>query len=160
MVIYIPSCYFIFQNTKNADDQLKYLVYCMENVILNLPHCQDQMVWHIDFAGFNLGNLSIKVTKTTTKVLQAHYLERLGVAMSCRASRTSGVGGLGTSVALRSTLSECRNMPHIVAKLERIKISFPFISFPFISFPCYLLNLRSDWLLASLDISLILGVIG
>jgi hypothetical protein len=48
----------------------------MENVILNLPHGQDQMVWHINFAGFNLGNLSIKVTKTTTKVLQVHYLER------------------------------------------------------------------------------------
>jgi hypothetical protein len=69
MFIYIPSCYFIFQNTKNVDDQLKYLVYCMENAILNLPHGQDQMVWHIDFAGFNLGNLWIKVTKTTTKVL-------------------------------------------------------------------------------------------
>jgi hypothetical protein len=37
--------------------------------------------------------------------------------------------------------------------LERIKISFPFISFP-----CYPLNRRSDWLLASLIISLILGV--
>jgi hypothetical protein len=132
----------------------------MENVILNLPHGQDQMVWHINFAGFNLGNLSIKVTKTTTKVLQVHYLERLGVAMSCGATRTAGAGGLGTSVAPRSALSACRNMPRILAKLERIKISFPFISFPLISFPCYLLNLRSDWLLASLDISLILGVIG
>jgi len=57
------------------------LVYCMENAILNLPHGQDQMVWLIDFAGFNLGNLSIHVTKLTADVLQGHYPERLGVAI-------------------------------------------------------------------------------
>lgn len=75
------SCYFIFQNTKNANGQVKYLVYCMENAILNLPHGQDQMVWLIDFAGFNLGNLSLQVTKMTADVLQGHYPERLGVAI-------------------------------------------------------------------------------
>ena len=77
----ILSCYFIFQNTKNPNGQVKYLVYCMENAILNLPHGQDQMVWLIDFAGFNLGNLSIQVTKMTADVLQGHYPERLGVAI-------------------------------------------------------------------------------
>ena len=75
----IQICCFVFQNTKNANGQVKYLVYCMENAILNLPHGQDQMVWLIDFAGFNLGNLSIHVTKLTADVLQGHYLERLGV---------------------------------------------------------------------------------
>lgn len=77
----ILSCNFIFQNTKNPNGQVKYLVYCMENAILNLPHGQDQMVWLIDFAGFNLGNLSIQVTKMTADVLQGHYPERLGVAI-------------------------------------------------------------------------------
>ena len=77
----IQICCFVFQNTKNANGQVKYLVYCMENAILNLPHGQDQMVWLIDFAGFNLGNLSIHVTKLTADVLQGHYLERLGVAV-------------------------------------------------------------------------------
>ncbi|RLN09512.1 random slug protein 5-like [Panicum miliaceum] len=72
-----PGC----QNTKNSHGQVKYLVYCMENAILNLPHGQDQMVWLIDFAGFNLGNLSIHVTKLTADVLQGHYPERLGVAI-------------------------------------------------------------------------------
>lgn len=77
----IQICCFVFQNTKNANGQVKYLVYCMENAILNLPHGQDQMVWLIDFAGFNLGNLSIHVTKLTADVLQGHYPERLGVAI-------------------------------------------------------------------------------
>ncbi|KAK3159123.1 hypothetical protein QOZ80_2AG0146010 [Eleusine coracana subsp. coracana] len=44
-----PGC----QNTKNANGQVKYLVYCMENAILNLP----------------------------PDVLQGHYPERLGIAI-------------------------------------------------------------------------------
>ncbi|KAL5208154.1 hypothetical protein ABZP36_032589 [Zizania latifolia] len=77
ILIMRPSC----QNTKKAKGQVKYLVYCMENAILNLPHGQDQMVWLIDFAGFSLSNISIKVTKWTAEVLQGHYPERLGVAI-------------------------------------------------------------------------------
>lgn len=53
----------------------------MENAILNLPPDQEQMVWLIDFDGFHLSNISIKVTKETAHVLQEHYPERLGVAI-------------------------------------------------------------------------------
>ncbi|KAF0933042.1 hypothetical protein E2562_013796 [Oryza meyeriana var. granulata] len=69
------------QNTKKAKGQIRYLVYCMENAILNLPHGQSQMVWLIDFAGFSLSNISLHVTKMTADVLQGHYPERLGVAI-------------------------------------------------------------------------------
>uniref|UniRef100_A0A0D9VL47 CRAL-TRIO domain-containing protein n=1 Tax=Leersia perrieri TaxID=77586 RepID=A0A0D9VL47_9ORYZ len=69
------------QNTKKAKGQIRYLVYCMENAILNLPQGQSQMVWLIDFAGFNLSNISLHVTKLTADVLQGHYPERLGVAI-------------------------------------------------------------------------------
>uniref|UniRef100_A0A0E0K5C0 CRAL-TRIO domain-containing protein n=1 Tax=Oryza punctata TaxID=4537 RepID=A0A0E0K5C0_ORYPU len=69
------------QNTKKAKGQIRYLVYCMENAILNLPHDQSQMVWLIDFAGFNLSHISLHVTKLTADVLQGHYPERLGVAI-------------------------------------------------------------------------------
>ncbi|EAY87552.1 hypothetical protein OsI_08963 [Oryza sativa Indica Group] len=69
------------QNTKKAKGQIRYLVYCMENAILNLPHDQSQMVWLIDFAGFSLSNISLHVTKLTADVLQGHYPERLGVAI-------------------------------------------------------------------------------
>ncbi|XP_020090052.1 random slug protein 5-like [Ananas comosus] len=72
-----PGC----QNTKSVKGQVKYLVYCMENAILNLPPSQEQMVWLIDFQGFNLSHLSVKVTKETAHVLQEHYPERLGVAI-------------------------------------------------------------------------------
>ncbi|KAL7085567.1 hypothetical protein ACP275_14G288400 [Erythranthe tilingii] len=72
-----PSC----QNSKSIKGQIKYLVYCMENAILNLPVDQEQMVWLIDFHGFNLSHISIKVTRETAHVLQEHYPERLGIAI-------------------------------------------------------------------------------
>ncbi|XP_042030495.1 phosphatidylinositol transfer protein 3-like [Salvia splendens] len=72
-----PSC----QNSKSIKGQIKYLVYCMESAILDLPPEQEQMIWLIDFQGFNLSHISIKVTRETAHVLQEHYPERLGVAI-------------------------------------------------------------------------------
>ncbi|KAJ1411374.1 CRAL/TRIO, N-terminal domain [Sesbania bispinosa] len=69
------------QNSKSTKGQIKYLVYCMENAILNLPPEQEQMVWLIDFQGFNMSHISIKVTRETAHVLQEHYPERLGLAI-------------------------------------------------------------------------------
>ncbi|KAJ4701298.1 Random slug 5 [Melia azedarach] len=54
-----PSC----QNSKSTKGQIRYLVYCMENAILNLSPDQEQMVWLIDFQGFNLSHISLKVVK-------------------------------------------------------------------------------------------------
>lgn len=72
-----PRC----QNSKSIKGQIKYLVYCMENAISNLSPGQEQMVWLIDFHGFSLSNISIKVTQETAFVLQERYPERLGVAI-------------------------------------------------------------------------------
>lgn len=69
------------QNTKSTKGQIRYLVYCMENAILNLPAGQEQMVWLIDFQGFNMSHISVRVTKETAHVLQDQYPERLGVAI-------------------------------------------------------------------------------
>lgn len=70
-----------FQNSKSTKSQIKYLVYCMENAILNLPSDQEQMIWLIDFHGFNLSNISINSTKETANILQNQYPERLGLAI-------------------------------------------------------------------------------
>ncbi|MBA0566119.1 hypothetical protein Golob_010964 [Gossypium lobatum] len=72
-----PSC----QNTKSTKGQIRYLVYCMENAILNLPPDKEQMVWLIDFNGYNLSHTSVKVTRETAHILQDHYPERLGLAI-------------------------------------------------------------------------------
>lgn len=70
-----------FQNTTSWKGQIKYLVYCMENAIINLPKEQEQMVWLIDFKGWTAASISVKVTRETANVLQNHYPERLGVAI-------------------------------------------------------------------------------
>ncbi|CAL5386094.1 unnamed protein product [Camellia sinensis] len=72
-----PSC----QNSKSTKAQIRYLVYCMENAIMNLPQHQEEMVWLIDFHGYNLSNISVMSTRETAHVLQDYYPERLGVAI-------------------------------------------------------------------------------
>lgn len=69
------------QNTSSPDNQLRHLVYLLENAILNLPEGQEQMVWLIDFTGWSLSNaVSMKISKETLNILQNHYPERLGAA--------------------------------------------------------------------------------
>ncbi|XP_044467376.1 phosphatidylinositol transfer protein 3-like isoform X2 [Mangifera indica] len=70
-----------FQNTKSTESQIKYLVYCMENAIMHLNPEKGQMVWLIDFQGWTMSSISIKVTRETANVLQNHYPERLGLAI-------------------------------------------------------------------------------
>ncbi|KAK0577064.1 hypothetical protein LWI29_027398 [Acer saccharum] len=70
-----------FQNTKSIDDQIRHLVYLIENAILNLPEGQDQMAWLIDFTGWSLStSVPIKSARDTIHILQNHYPERLAIA--------------------------------------------------------------------------------
>lgn len=69
------------QNSKSTRGQIKYLVYCMENAISNLPPGQEQMVWLVDFNGFSMSDISVKSTRETANILQEHYPERLSIAI-------------------------------------------------------------------------------
>ncbi|XP_031740700.1 phosphatidylinositol transfer protein 3 isoform X2 [Cucumis sativus] len=68
-------------NSKTVKGQIRYLVYCMENAILNLPSNQESMIWLVDFKDFDMSNISLKATKETAHILQEHYPERLGLAI-------------------------------------------------------------------------------
>jgi len=69
------------QNTTSGEDNVRHLVYLLENAILNLPEGQEQMSWLIDFTGFSLNsNLSVKTARDIINILQNHYPERLAVA--------------------------------------------------------------------------------
>lgn len=69
------------QNTTSLDNQIRHLVYLIENAILNLPEGQEQMAWLIDFTGWSLStNVPIKSARDSINILQNHYPERLGVA--------------------------------------------------------------------------------
>ncbi|KAF5735206.1 Sec14p-like phosphatidylinositol transfer family protein isoform 1 [Tripterygium wilfordii] len=70
-----------FQNTTSTEGQIRYLVYCMENAVMNTNPDQEQMVWLIDFQQWTMSSISVKVTRETAHVLQDHYPERLGLAI-------------------------------------------------------------------------------
>ncbi|ONK76128.1 uncharacterized protein A4U43_C03F24230 [Asparagus officinalis] len=69
------------QNTSSHDNQLRHLVYLIENAILNLSEGQEQMVWLIDFSGWSLSmSVPIKTARESINILQSHYPERLSAA--------------------------------------------------------------------------------
>ncbi|XP_062097718.1 uncharacterized protein LOC133803633 [Humulus lupulus] len=69
------------QNTASLDNQMRHLVYLIENAILNLPEGEEQMAWLIDFTGWTLStSVPIKSARETVNILQNHYPERLAVA--------------------------------------------------------------------------------
>nr|AFK41840.1 unknown [Medicago truncatula] len=69
------------QNTSSIDNQIKHLVYLLENAMLNLPPGQEQMAWLIDFTGWSItNNVPPKSARETIGILQNHYPERLGIA--------------------------------------------------------------------------------
>lgn len=80
-LLLIVKIFVMGQNTNAVNEQILYLVYCMENAILNLNPDQEQMVWLISFQRWNSSNISLKVTRETAKVLQNHYPERLGLGI-------------------------------------------------------------------------------
>ncbi|KAK7283352.1 hypothetical protein RIF29_12805 [Crotalaria pallida] len=69
------------QNTSSIENQIRHLVYLLENAMLNLPKGQEQMSWLIDFTGWSLRNsVPVKSAKETANILQNHYPERLAIA--------------------------------------------------------------------------------
>ncbi|KAK4744052.1 hypothetical protein SAY87_010364 [Trapa incisa] len=69
------------QNTASLDNNIRHLVYLIENAILNLPEDQEQMSWLIDFTSWSLStSVPIKSAKETAHILQNHYPERLAMA--------------------------------------------------------------------------------
>ncbi|PAN45287.1 hypothetical protein PAHAL_9G107700 [Panicum hallii] len=70
------------QNTSVHEGQIRFLVYTLENAVLNLPEGQEKMVWLIDFTGWTMANaVPIKTARETANILQNHYPERLAVAL-------------------------------------------------------------------------------
>lgn len=69
------------QNTKSMENQIKHLVYLMENAMLNLPEGQEEMAWLIDFTGWSFTtNVPVRTARDTINILQDHYPQRLAVA--------------------------------------------------------------------------------
>ncbi|XVE70267.1 hypothetical protein DITRI_Ditri10aG0058700 [Diplodiscus trichospermus] len=71
----------MMQNITSVDNQLRHLVYLIENAILNLPERQEQMAWLTDFTGWTLStSVPTKLARDTINVLEKHYPKRLAIA--------------------------------------------------------------------------------
>ncbi|KAI9118211.1 hypothetical protein K1719_010543 [Acacia pycnantha] len=69
------------QNTSSVENQIRHLVYLLENATLDLPKGQEQMAWLIDFTGWSFStSVPIRSARETTNILQNHYPERLAIA--------------------------------------------------------------------------------
>ncbi|KAH1109547.1 hypothetical protein GLYMA_04G032500v4 [Glycine max] len=62
-----PGMQWLLLNTSSKENQMRHLVYMLENAMLNLPHGQEQMSWLIDFTEWSFRNSN-------------HYPERLAIA--------------------------------------------------------------------------------
>lgn len=68
------------QNTTSAEDNIRHLVYLLENAILNLAEGQEQMSWLIDFTGWSLNtHIPVRTARDIIHILQNHYPERLAI---------------------------------------------------------------------------------
>lgn len=70
-----------FQNTNSPEDNVRHVVYVLENTIMNLRDGQEQISWLIDFTGFTINtNISVKAARGIINILQSHYPERLAIS--------------------------------------------------------------------------------
>ena len=71
------------QNTDPSDRQIQHLVFMLERAIDLMPPGQGTLALKIDFAGISSGKTpSLSTAKQVLNILQNHYPERLGRAIS------------------------------------------------------------------------------
>lgn len=69
------------ENSTNYENNLKLLVYTMEQAIASMAVGVEQMVWMIDFEGYSAKHaVPLSVAKEVLNILSNHYPERLGLA--------------------------------------------------------------------------------
>jgi len=70
------------QNTKDADTQIRHLVYTLERCVAETGSGVEKLVLVIDFKGYSIMNApSFSQQRQTLSILQDHYPERLGLAL-------------------------------------------------------------------------------
>ncbi|CAA7399428.1 unnamed protein product [Spirodela intermedia] len=79
------------ENGDSHDGQIRYMVYLIENAILNMSSGQEQMVWLIDFTVWSMGRaVPMKTAREAVNILQNHYAERLYAAFLYHPPRIFG----------------------------------------------------------------------
>ncbi|MED6119092.1 hypothetical protein PIB30_008605 [Stylosanthes scabra] len=68
------------KTSKSVETQIKHAVYLFENVMHNLQPGQEQMTVLMEFTGWSLTCVPVKLARELIFILQNHYPERLAVA--------------------------------------------------------------------------------
>lgn len=69
------------QNSKDAERQIKHIVYCLERGIRLMPHLVENLAIIVDFKDSSAAhNPSVSTCKKFLDILGNHYPERLGIA--------------------------------------------------------------------------------
>lgn len=70
------------ENSKDYENNVKYLVYILERAVDQMEDGVEQMVLMMDFKGFAKGNsVPLSVCKEVITILSNHYPERLGIGL-------------------------------------------------------------------------------
>ncbi|MED6119094.1 hypothetical protein PIB30_008607 [Stylosanthes scabra] len=67
------------ESTESMENRLRFVVYHLENAMLNLQPGQEQMTWLMEFTGWSLTSVPIKLAREIIFTLQNHYPERLAI---------------------------------------------------------------------------------
>ncbi|KAI9113091.1 hypothetical protein K1719_015616 [Acacia pycnantha] len=68
------------QKITSIETLIRFDVHLLENAVLNFKQGQDQMAWLIDFTGWSLTNMSIRLAREFLNILQNHYPDRVAIA--------------------------------------------------------------------------------
>ncbi|KAK4276593.1 hypothetical protein QN277_014723 [Acacia crassicarpa] len=64
----------------SIESLIRFDVHLLENAVLNFEQGQHQMAWLIDFTGWSLTNMSIRLAREFLNILQNHFPDRVAVA--------------------------------------------------------------------------------
>ncbi|CAL4899848.1 unnamed protein product [Urochloa decumbens] len=65
----------------SEEDHLKYLVYNLENLVLNSEDAQESVVWMSDFRGWAISSTPFSLTRESLRIIQKYYPGLIAVAI-------------------------------------------------------------------------------
>lgn len=84
--LFCPSCFLIFmfmQSVTSEKEQIKQLVYNLENLTMNAENASENVVWVIDFRGWTLSSTPLAMTRQSMNIIQNYYPGLVSVVILC-----------------------------------------------------------------------------
>jgi hypothetical protein len=69
------------QSLTSAKEQIKQLVYNLENLTMSSENAQENIVWIVDFSGWTLSSTPLAETRQSLNIIQNYYPGFVAVAI-------------------------------------------------------------------------------